>query len=164
MTQLTSKPCSGWRWCLAISAVQMTEVYWTAQFRAEELDLTRRPVEVSCIVLSRAERWGCVKIWKIRWMSAVNSTDREKNILATMSECTMHQFHENLTENFGWRKAVKQTVVPSGNGKGSSNIVHAIYTLFSFFLFCRLILYLYLLLLYFGHEQRIQWFIVAGLW
>jgi len=55
---------------------------------------------------------------------------------------------------------VKQTVVSSGTGKGSSDIVPVIYSIL-LFLFCCLILYLYLLLLHFGHEQRIQWFIIA---
>ena len=55
---------------------------------------------------------------------------------------------------------MKQTVVPSGTRKGSRDIVRVIYSIL-LFLFCCLILYLYFLLLHFGHEQRIQWFVVA---
>jgi len=58
-------------------------------------------------------------------------------------------------------KAVKQTVVPAGNGKGSSDIGPVIYSILLFFLFCCLVLYFYLLLLHFGQKKTIQRFIVA---
>ena len=48
---------------------------------------------------------------------------------------------------------MKQTVVPSGTGKGSSDIVRVIYSI-RFFLFCCLVLYLYLLLLHFWQKKK----------
>jgi len=81
---------------------------------------------------------------------------QKKNILATMFECTMHKCINSMKiwiENFGWRKAVKQTVVPSGTGKGSNDIVCVTYSILLIPVCC-LVLYLYLLLLHFGQKKE----------
>jgi len=118
--------------------------------------------------------WGPGLIWRDSWkerqlkvgvpskcekldgcpVSAVNSTYRKKTF---WRQCLNVQCISSIKiwiENLGWWKAVKQTVVPSGTGKGSSDIVPVVYSILFFYIF---ICYCYIL----DRNKRIQWFIVA---
>ena len=53
---------------------------------------------------------------------------QKKNVLVTTFECMMHQFHEKLNWKFRTTEGSETTVVPSGTGKGNSDIVHDIYS------------------------------------
>jgi len=100
---------------------------------------------------------GPIKIWKIGWMSGVRRKFYLQKKRTFWRQCLNVQCIISIKiwiENLGWWKAVKQTVCPSGTGKGSSDIVPVVYSILFFYIF---ICYCYIL----DRNKRIQWFIVA---